>query len=187
MDQPFHMSIHHGGVFITHSDAHVEYARGIETRVSDFDPDTFAVFDMRKHAKNLGITDVAKFLYQIPQMELHNGLCPFKEDGDVRVIHGLLEFAPKRLIYIYVKHIEEVVEEQVDEDQGNEGDDEHEFHKEGDERVGEDDDFFDEDYTDLVGDSELDRYERPSSPIDSCSHIVHPFTLTHPFTMTNLA
>ena len=170
MDQPFHMSIHHGGVFITHSDAHVEYARGIETRVSDFDPDTFVVFDMRKYAENLDIIDVAEFLYQIPQMELHNGLCPFKEVGDVRAIHGWLEFVPKRLIYIYVKHIEEVVEEQVDEDQGNEGD----------ERVGEDDNFFDEDYIDLVGDSELDRYERPSSPIDSCFHIVHPFTVTNP-------
>ena len=38
MDQPFDMSIHHERVFITHSDVHVEYARGIETRVSDVDP-----------------------------------------------------------------------------------------------------------------------------------------------------
>ncbi|KAL0010930.1 hypothetical protein SO802_006038 [Lithocarpus litseifolius] len=47
MDKPFDMSIHHGGVFITHSNAHVEYDRGIETRVSNVDLDTFAVFDMR--------------------------------------------------------------------------------------------------------------------------------------------
>ena len=79
-----------------------------------------------------------------------------------------------------MEHVEQAVKEKVDKDQGNEGDDEHEFHKEGDERVGEDDNFFDEDYTDLVGDSELDRYERPSSPIDSCFHIVHPFTVTNP-------
>ena len=97
---------------------------------------------MRKYAKNLGITNVAKFLYQIPQMELHNGLCPIKEDGDVRAIHDWLEFAPERLIHIYVKHIEEAVEEQVDKDQGNEGDDENEFHKEVDEGVGVDDNFF---------------------------------------------
>ena len=129
---------------------------------------------MCKYAKNLGVTNVAKFLYQIPQMELHNGLCPIKEDGDVRAIHDWLEFAPERLIHIYVKHIEEAVEEQVDKDQGNEGDDEHEFHKEGDERVGEDDNFFDEDSADLVGDSEFDSYERPSSPIgiDPSSNIV---------------
>ena len=136
----------------------------------------FVVFDMRKYAQKLGTTNVVELFYQFPRMELHNGLCPFKEVGDVRAIHGWLEFVPKRLIYIYVKHIEEVVEEQVDEDQGNEGDDEHEFHKEGDERVGEDDDFFDEDYTDLVGDSEFDSYERPSSPIgiDPSSHIDPP-------------
>ena len=40
MDQPFDMFIHHGGVFITHGDTHVEYARGTESRVSDVDPDT---------------------------------------------------------------------------------------------------------------------------------------------------
>ena len=31
--------------------------------------------------------------------------------------------------------------------------------------------FFDEDYVDLVGDSEFDRYERPSSPIDPSIYI----------------
>ena len=40
MDQPFDMSINHGGVFITHSDTHVEYARGTESRVSNVNPDT---------------------------------------------------------------------------------------------------------------------------------------------------
>ena len=48
-------------------------------------------------------------------MELHNGLCPFKEDGYVRVIHDWLEFALERLIHIYVKHIEEGGKEQVNE------------------------------------------------------------------------
>ena len=43
MDQTFDMSIHHGGVFITHSDTHVEYARGTESRVLDVDPNTFVV------------------------------------------------------------------------------------------------------------------------------------------------
>ena len=43
MDQPFDMSIHHGVVFITHSDTHVEYARGTESRVLDVDPNTFVV------------------------------------------------------------------------------------------------------------------------------------------------
>ena len=43
MDQPFDMSIHHRGVFITHSDTHVEHARGTESRVSNVDPDTFAI------------------------------------------------------------------------------------------------------------------------------------------------
>ena len=43
MDQLFDMSIHHGGVFITHSDTHVEYARGTKSRVSDIDLDTFAI------------------------------------------------------------------------------------------------------------------------------------------------
>ena len=40
MDQLFDMCIHHGGVFITHSDTHVEYDRGIESRVFDIDIDT---------------------------------------------------------------------------------------------------------------------------------------------------
>ena len=34
------------------------------------------------------------------------------------------------------------------------------------------DNFFDEDYTNLVGDSEFDRYERPSSPTDPLTCIV---------------
>ena len=71
-----------------------------------------------------------------------------------------------------MKHVEQAFEEQVDEDQGNEGDDEHECYKEVDEGVGVDDNFFDEDYADLVSDSEFDRYEKPSSPIDPSSHIV---------------
>ena len=75
MDQPFDMFIHHGGVFITH----VEYARGTESRVSDVDPDTFAVFDMPKYAKDLGITNVVEFFYRIPHMELHNGLFSLKK------------------------------------------------------------------------------------------------------------
>ena len=74
-----------------------------------------------------------------------------------------------------MKHIKEAGKEQVDEVQGNEGDDEHEFHKEVGERVGVDDIFFlYEDYVDLVADSEFDRYERPSSPIDPSSHIDPP-------------
>ena len=105
-------------------------------------PILFVVLGMRKYAKNLGLTNVAEFFYQIPQMVLHNGLYPFKEDGYVRALHDLLEFALERLIHIYVKHIKEAGKEQVDEVQGNEGDDEHEFHKEGDERVGVDDNIF---------------------------------------------
>ena len=62
-------------------------------------------------------------------MELHNGLYPLKEDDDIRTVHDWLEFALKRLIHIYVKHVEHVVEERVDEDEGNEGDDEHELKK----------------------------------------------------------
>nr|POE82892.1 hypothetical protein CFP56_28297 [Quercus suber] len=172
MDQLFDMCIHHGGVFITHSDTYVEYVRGTESRVSDVDIDTLAVFDMPKNAKNLGITNVKEFLYQIPQMELHNGLCSLNKDGDVRALRDWLEFAPEKLIHIYVKHVEQAFEEQVDEDQGNEGDDEHECYKEVDEGVGVDDNFFDEDYADLVGDSEFDRYEKPSSPNNPYSHIV---------------
>ena len=38
-----------------------EYARGTKSRVSDVDPDTFAIFDMPKYAKDLGITNVAEF------------------------------------------------------------------------------------------------------------------------------
>ena len=38
-----------------------------------------------------------------------------------------------------MEHVEQAVKEKVDEDQGNEGDDEHEFHKEVDEGVGVDD------------------------------------------------
>ena len=56
-----------------------------------------------------------------------------------------------------MKHVEQTVEEQVDEDQGNEGDDEHECYKEVDEGVEVDDNFFNKDYADLVGDSEFDR------------------------------
>ena len=70
-----------------------------------------------------------------------------------------------------MEHVEQAVKEKVDEDQGNEGDDEHEFHKEVDEWVGVDDNFFDEDYANLVGDNEFDRYERPSSPIDPSTYI----------------
>ena len=43
------------------------------------------------------------------------------------------------MVHIYVEHVEQAVKEKVDEDQGNEGDDEHEFHKEVDEGVGVDD------------------------------------------------
>ena len=87
MDQPFDMSIHHGRVFITHGDTHVEYARGTESRVSYVDPDTFAVFDMPKYAKDLGITNVVEFFYQSPHMELHNGLFPLKKNDDLRAVH----------------------------------------------------------------------------------------------------
>ena len=106
MDQPFDMSIHHREVFITHSDTHVEYAKGTESRVSDVDPDTFAIFDMPKYAKDLGITNVVEFFYQIPYMELHNGLFPLKKDDDVRALRDWLEFAPERLVHIYVEHVE---------------------------------------------------------------------------------
>nr|POE89353.1 hypothetical protein CFP56_01717 [Quercus suber] len=78
------MSIHHRGVFITHSDTHVKYARGTESRVSDVDPDTFVVFVMPMYAKDLGIMNVAEFFYRIPHMELYNGLFPLKKDDDVR-------------------------------------------------------------------------------------------------------
>ena len=84
MDQLFDMCIHFGGIFITHSDTHVEYVRGTELRAFNVDIDTLAVFDMPKYAKNLGITNVVEFLYQIPQMELYNGLCPLNKDGDVK-------------------------------------------------------------------------------------------------------
>ena len=67
-----------------HSDTHVEYVRGTELRAFNVDIDTLTVFDMPKYAKNLGITNVVEFLYQIPQMKLHNGLCPLNKDGDVR-------------------------------------------------------------------------------------------------------
>ena len=129
MDQLFNMCIHHGGIFITHSDIHVEYVRETESRVSNVDIDTLAVFDMPKDAKNLGIMNVTEFLYQIPQMELHNGLCLLNKDSDVRALRGWLEFVPEKLIHIYVKHVEQVVEEWVDEDEGNEGDDEDELKK----------------------------------------------------------
>ena len=58
-----------------------------------------------------------------------------------------------------MEHVEQAVREKVDEDQGNEGDDEHEFHKEVDEGVGVYDNFFDEDYDNLVSDHEFHRYE----------------------------
>ena len=87
MDQLFDMCIYHGGVFIMHNDTHVKYVRGIESRVFDVDIDTLAVFDMPKYAKNLGIMNVIEFLYQIPQMELYNGLCPLNKDGDIRALH----------------------------------------------------------------------------------------------------
>ena len=77
-----------------------------------------------------------------------------------------------------MKHVEQAVEEQVDEDQGNEGDDEHECYKEVDEGVKVDDNFFDENYADLVGDNEFDRYEKPSSLIDPSFHII-PHPLPH--------
>ncbi|XP_030936226.1 uncharacterized protein LOC115961374 [Quercus lobata] len=159
------MCIHHGGVFITHSDTHVEYVRGTESRVSDVNIDTFVTFDMPKYAKNLGIMNVIEFLFQIPQMELHNGLCSLNKDGDVRALRDRLEFAPEKLIYIYVKHVEQVVEQQVDEDQGNEGDDEHERYKEVDERVGVDEIFLDEDYADL-DDKEHPKYTEFRSEVD---------------------
>ena len=63
MDQPFDMSIHHGGIVITHSDTYVEYARGTESRVSDVDLDNLAIFDMPKYAKDLGIMNVVEFFY----------------------------------------------------------------------------------------------------------------------------
>ena len=44
MDQLFDMCIHHGEVFITHSDTHVEYVKGTESRVFDVDIDTFFFF-----------------------------------------------------------------------------------------------------------------------------------------------
>ena len=97
-------------------------------------------------------------------MEFHNCLFSLKKDDDVRALRDWLEFALERLIHIYMEHV-------VDEDQGNEGDDEHEFHKEVDKGVGVDDNFFDEDNADLVGDSVFDRYERPSSPIDPSTYI----------------
>ena len=75
-------------------------------------------------------------------MELHNGLFPLKKDNDVRAVRDWLEFALERLIHIYVKYIEQAIKEKVDEDQGSKGDDEHEFHKEVDEGVGVDDNFF---------------------------------------------
>ena len=65
MDQPYGMCIHQGGVFITHSDTHVEYVRETESRVSNVDIDTLVVFYMPKYAKNLGITNITEFLYQI--------------------------------------------------------------------------------------------------------------------------
>ena len=142
MDQPFDMSIYHEGIFITHGDTYVEYARGTKSRVSDVDLDTFVVFDMPKYAKDLGITNVAEFFYRIPHMELHNSLFPLKKDDDVRATCDWLEFAPERLIHIYVEHVEQVVREKVDEDQGNECDDEHKFHKEVDEGVGVNDNYF---------------------------------------------
>ena len=86
-------------------------------------------------------------------MELHNGLCSLNEDGDVRAIREWLEFALEKLLHIYVKHVKQA----VDEDQGNEGDDEHEFYKEIDEGARVDDKFYYKNYVNLVGDSEFDR------------------------------
>ena len=76
-------------------DQPLEYASGTESRVSDVDLDTFAVFDMPKYAKDLGITNVIEFFYRIPHMELHNGLFPLKKDNDVRAVRDWLEFAPE--------------------------------------------------------------------------------------------
>ena len=59
MDSPY--VLHHGGVFITHSNTHVKYVRETKSWVLYVDLDTFAVFDMSKCAKNLGVTDVAEF------------------------------------------------------------------------------------------------------------------------------
>ena len=86
MDQPFDMSIHHGGIFITHSETHVEYAKGTESRVLDVNPDTFVVFDIPKYAKDLGITNVVEFFYWIPHMELHNSLFSLKKDDDAKAV-----------------------------------------------------------------------------------------------------
>ena len=55
---------------------------------------------MPKYAKNLSITNVAEFFYQIPQMELRNSLCPLNKDGDVRALCDWLEFALEKLIHI---------------------------------------------------------------------------------------
>ena len=54
------MSIHHGGVFITHSNTYVKYVRETKSWVLDVDPDTLAIFYMPKYAKNLSITDAAE-------------------------------------------------------------------------------------------------------------------------------
>ena len=56
-----------------------------------------------------------------------------------------------------MKHVKQVVKEKVDEDQGNEGDDEHEFYKEVHEGARVDDKFYYKNYVNLVGDSEFDR------------------------------
>ena len=44
-------------------------------------------------------------------MELHNDLFPLKKNDDVRAICDWLEFAPERLIRIYVKHADQAVKE----------------------------------------------------------------------------
>ena len=79
-----------------------------------------------------------------------------------------------------MKHVKQV----VDENQGNEGDDEHESYKEVDEGARVDDKFYYKNYVDLVGDSEFDRYKKPSSPIDPSSHI-DPSTYIVPSTPHN--
>ena len=59
MDPPY--VLHHGGVFITHSNTHVKYVKETKSWILGVDPDTLSVFDMSKYAKSFGITDVAKF------------------------------------------------------------------------------------------------------------------------------
>ena len=66
---------------------------------------TLLLSSICKYTKDLGIMNVAEFLYRIPHMELHNGLFPLKEDGDVSNVLIKCYIIAMPLVYMYMNYI----------------------------------------------------------------------------------